>query len=280
MPAVERSEHADVTAVVPCYEQGHFLEESVGSLLAQEGGAPRIVVVDDGSTRPDTLAAFDVLPPGVQLVRQANGGLSAARNAGIEAAATPFVIPLDADDRLCPGALRALRRPLEVDPRLGFAYGRMRFFGDWEGELTMPPYDPFKLLYRHIVGHTALVRRELYEETGGYDPAFSGYEDWEMWLHALASGWRGHQVDAVTLDYRRQAGTMFETAARPAYHRWYRALRAKHAGLYTRSSRRRLAAESDLGPVGRGVYRFFWGPRPVPARLELALQRRLWGSGR
>jgi glycosyltransferase involved in cell wall biosynthesis len=272
---VEASEHADVTAIVPCYEQGRFLEESVGSLLAQHGGPPHIVVVDDGSTDPQTLAAFEALPPQVELVRQANAGLAAARNAGIARATTPLILPLDADDRLLPEALWALRPALD-DPRLGFSYGRIRFFGDWRGELTMPPYDPFKLLYRHTIGATALVRSELYEQTGGYDTAFAGYEDWELWLHALACGWQGRRVDTVTLEYRRHAGTIYATTARPAYRRWYRALRAKHAGLYTRASRRRLAAQSDLGPLGRGVYRWFWGPRPVPARVELAFYRRLW----
>lgn len=279
MPTVAASEHADITAIVPCYEQGGFLEDSIGSLLGQEGGPPRVVVVDDGSQGAETRSALAALPADVQLVRQATAGAAAARNAGIALATTPFVLPLDADDRLLPGALRALRRPLDADPRLGFSYGRIRFFGDWQGELTMPPYDPFRLLYRHTIGITALVRRELYEQTGGYDPAFIGYEDWELWLRALAHGWRGVRVDATTLEYRRHAGTV-HASARPEYRRWYRALRTKHAGLYTRASRRRLAAESDLGPLGRGVYRWVWGPRPVPARLELALQRRMWGSTR
>ncbi len=280
MPAVAASEHADITAIVPCHEQGGFLGDSVGSLLGQEGGSPGIVVVDDGSRGAETRRALASLPAQVQVVRQANAGAAAARNAGVALATTPFVLPLDADDRLLPGALRALRRPLDADPRLGFSYGRIRFFGDWQGELTMPPYDPFRLLYRHTIGITALVRRELYEQTGGYDPAFTGYEDWELWLHALARGWRGTRVEATTLEYRRHAGGAIHAGARPEYRRWYGALRAKHAGLYTRGSRRRLAAESDLGPLGRSVYRWVWGPRPVPARLELALQRRMWGSTR
>ena len=51
-------------------------------------------------------------------------------------------IVLDADDRLAPGALKALRRPLDADPLLGFTYGRMRLFGDCAGVLRFPPYDP------------------------------------------------------------------------------------------------------------------------------------------
>lgn len=277
MAAVQGREHADVTAVVPCYEPGRYLDESVGSLLDQEGGPPRIVVVDDGSRDGETLSALERLPPQVQLIRQANAGPAAARNAGIAQAFTPYVLPLDADDRLHPGALHALRPALDAEPGLGFTYGRMRFFGAWEGELTMPSYDPYRLLFRHIIGITALVRRELLEQVGGYDTAFRGYEDWELWLHALACGWRGRRVDATTLEYRRHAESL-HSSARAEYRRSYRALRTKHAELYASASRRRLAAESDLGPVGRAAYRFFWGPRPVPARLELALHRGWWGA--
>ena len=82
----------------------------------------------------------------------------------------------------------------------------MRFFGDWEGELRFPPYDPYALLYRHTIGLSALARREVFEDTGGFDPDFRQFEDWELWVNALAHGWRGKQVDAVTVEYRRHAG--------------------------------------------------------------------------
>ena len=57
--------------------------------------------------------------------------------------------------------------------------------------------------------------------------------------------------------------------ARRAYRRSRRLLREKHAELY--ASRRELARESTLGPVGRLVYRWYWGPRPLPAKLERGL---------
>src|SRR5687767_14191340 len=118
---------SDVTAVIACFNYGLYLREAVDSALAE--GA-QVVVVDDGSTEP-----LPELPPEVELVRQGNQGVARARNAGIRLAQTPFVLALDADDRLLPGALAVLREPLVADPALGFSYGRMRFFGDWEGEL-------------------------------------------------------------------------------------------------------------------------------------------------
>jgi glycosyltransferase involved in cell wall biosynthesis len=265
----------DVTVVITCFNYGAFLGESVRSALCQDGGEPRVIVVDDGSTEERTLAELERLPPRVELVRQQNAGLSAARNTGLRRAQTPLLLALDADDKLAGGALSAMRRALLQEPQIGYSYGAIRFFGDWEGVMRMPPYDPYRLLFRHIVGPTALMRRELFEDVGGYDPAFEGFEDWEFWLHALARGWRGRRVGAVTHLYRRHGSTMFH-GARANYRPIFGQLRRKHAALYTRAERRRLAVQSDLGIAGRLVYRWWWGLRPLPARVELGLQGLLW----
>lgn len=262
----------DVTAVIACFNYGSYLREAVDSALGQ--GA-RAVVVDDGSTDPGTHAALDALPAGVEVLRQANAGVCVARNAGLARVRTRYAIVLDADDRLAAGALDAMRAPLDADPRLGFAYGTMRFFGAWEGELRFPGYDPYRLLYRHTIGLSALMRRELVDDTRGFDPAFEGYEDWELWVNALAHGWRGRRVDAVTLEYRRHAGASKLTEDRRRYRLHYAALRRKHATLYERAGE--LAREGRVGPVERAVYRWFWGARPVPAGLEAFVHRRLFG---
>ncbi len=263
------SEHQDVTAVVPCFNYGAYVGEAVASLLAQDGGPPRVVVVDDGSTDPATVAALAELP--VPVIRRENGGLSAARNTGYASTDTPLLIALDADDHLPPGALRALKRPLLEDPAIGFSYGITRFFGDWDGDMAFPPLDAYRMLYRHVVGPVGLTRRALWEDVGGYDPAFrTGYEDWDFWLGALARGWRGAKVDEVTFLYRRHGETMV-FGARREYRRLYALLRAKHAALYAR--RAELARQSDAGPIERAIYRYFWGPRPVPAAVEHAIYR-------
>ena len=262
----------DVTAVIACFNYGRYLREAVDSALAQ--GA-RAVVVDDGSTDPQTHAVLESLPPRVLVIRQQNAGVARARNAGLARVETPFAIVVDADDRLAPGALDALRVPLEADPKLGFSFGTMRFFGAWEGTLAFPEYNPYRLLHRHTIGLSALARRELFEVTGGFDPYFEHYEDWELWLNALAHGLRGLKVDAVTLEYRRHAGASKQEDDRRRYRQYRAALRRKHAELYARAGE--LARESGVGPAQRAVYRWFWGARPVPARLEALVHRRLFG---
>jgi glycosyltransferase involved in cell wall biosynthesis len=266
----------DVTVVITCFNYGRFLGEAVNSTLEQEGGPPNVIVVDDGSTETSTLDALEQLPPEVELVRQERAGVCEARNTGLKRAATPFVLILDADDRLRPTALEVLLEPLEGDPSLGFAYGSMHFFGDWKGELRFPPYDPYALLYRHTIGLSALLRREVFEDTGGFDPAFEQFEDWELWVNALAHGWRGRQVDAVTVEYRRHPGSK-QAADRRRYRAMFTALKQKHERLYREQEE--LARESRLGPLRRLVYRLYWGPRPLPAAVERLLYRLRWSRG-
>jgi len=274
---VPETRNDDVTAVIANFNYARFLLEAVDSLRAQSGGQPRIVVVDDGSTEAGTEAALaQVEAEGVEVLRGPNRGVSAARNAGLARVETPYWLVLDADDRLAADALIALRRPLDDDPELGFSFGYMRFFGQMSGVVRFPDYDPYRLLHRHTVGLTALARTEVLRDTGGYDPAFAHYEDWELWVHALSHGHEGRRVDAVTLEYRRHGGTKFASDRRH-YRAAWRALRHKHAGLYAR--RAELARRSALGPAGRALYRGFWGPRPVPAAVEAALHRALWPAG-
>jgi glycosyltransferase involved in cell wall biosynthesis len=269
------SRHSDVTVVVTCFDYGRFLRDAVDSALGQEGGAPRVVVVDDGSKDPDTLRALERLPPEVLVHRQENRGPAAARNTGAALTDTPYLLMLDADDLLRPAALSSLRAALEPEPRLGFAYGYAEFFGEWSGRLAFPAYDPFRLLYRSIVAATSLLRREAFADAGGFDAGLEGYEDWDLYLSALARGWRGIRVPEVVLSYRRHGGSRL-SADRVGYRGRYRAIRTKHRGLYARSDE--LARESDLGAAGRLVYRTFWAWRPLPARLEKALYGRLFRS--
>lgn len=258
----------DVTVVIPCFNHGRYLGEAVASALGQEGGAPRVIVVDDGSTERATEKALSALPDSVEVMRQPNAGPAAARNTGFERAATPYVLPLDADDRLPAGVLSELVAALERDSEAAYAYGTMRYFGDWSGEVRFPDYDAYRLLYRPIVGWLGLVRRTAWEEVGGFDPELRGFEDWGFTLSVIEHGWHGRRLDRVVLEYRKHGRSGLEDDRR-RYRELYRSLRTKHAVLYARSAE--LAAESDLGPAGRLMYRTWWAWRPLPAIVERPL---------
>ncbi len=258
----------DVTIVIPCFNHGRYLTEAVDSALGQSGAAPEVVVVDDGSDDPATLTALERLPQAVRVLRQDNAGPAAARNAGAAAGSGDLLLFVDADDQLPDDAVASLGAVLDQDPSLGYAYGLLEHIGEWGGVVRFPDYDPFKLLYRNIVGHIGLVRRAAFEDFGGYDAQVDWMEDWDVLLRALERGWHGRRAPKVAYRYRRrEAGRL--AGDRGAYRREYRAMRARHVELYRRSAE--LAGQSDLGALGRLVYRSFWAWRPVPAALERGL---------
>jgi glycosyltransferase involved in cell wall biosynthesis len=263
------SRHNDITVVIPCFNHGNFVLESVERALGQHGGPPKVIVVDDGSTDEETQRALDALPDGVELIRQRNAGVAAARNAGFEHSDSDLLLMVDADDRLTLDALDTLRAPLEANPNVGYCYGLMKLIGAWSGVLRFPDFDPYILLHRSIAGaQLGLVRRRCWEDAGGFDPAIHGYEDWDFCLSALGRGWRGLQINRVTHEYRKHESSMQEDKRR-RYREFYRQLRRKHADLFAR--RKEFAAQSYLGPLRRLVYRTYWAWRPIPARLEHAL---------
>ncbi len=262
-----------ITVVISCFNYGDFLTEAVRSLFSQEGGAPRVVVVDDGSTDPRTHQVLTELDDNVEVVRQPNQGASTARNTGLRQVETPYALVLDADDRLAPGALRVLTRALDARPEVGYAYGQIEFFGERVGVLRMPSFDPWRLLFRHIVGPTALMRRELIQDTGGFDPNFSHYEDWEVWVHALACDWQGLRVGEPMLEYRQHGSSKFN-ADRANYREWFGRLRRKHSTLYENLGP--MADASGISRRERALYRYVWGLRPWPAAAEQALHSVVW----
>jgi glycosyltransferase involved in cell wall biosynthesis len=261
--------HGDITVVIPCFNHGRFLLESVDRALGQDGGPPKVIVVDDGSTDEETVTALDELPGEVEVIRQQNAGVSAARNAGFQGSDSELLLMVDADDRLTTDALDVLRPPLEAHPEVGYCYGLMKLIGSWSGVLRFPDFDPYILLHRSIAGaQLGLVRRRCWEDAGGFDPAIDGYEDWDFCLSALEKGWRGLQIDRVTHEYRKHERSGNEEHRR-RYRHVYRQIRAKHADLFTR--RKEFAQQSDLGPLHRLAYRTYWAWRPIPAPVEKAL---------
>jgi glycosyltransferase involved in cell wall biosynthesis len=93
-----------VSVAIPCFNQARFLNDAIASVRGQEYAPVEIVVIDDGSTDDSARIAAAA---GVRLGRQVNAGLSAARNAGLAMARGEFIVFLDADDELLPGAVRS-----------------------------------------------------------------------------------------------------------------------------------------------------------------------------
>jgi glycosyltransferase involved in cell wall biosynthesis len=231
-----------VAVVVPCFNDGSTLHETLESLEGQE--PHELVVVDDGSTDPETLRVFEQLEArGVQVARRPNGGLSAARMTGVEATTAPYVFPLDADDALAPGALTALADALDARPAAALAWGDIELWGEFEQRVDVArSLDPWLLTYLNDVPVASLLRRSALLEAGGWRMG-SGYEDWDLWLALAERGHQGVHVPVPALRYRRRAGRMLEDCL-PRHAELYARLRERHPQLFTArdANRRRSTA--------------------------------------
>src|SRR5438067_3423668 len=173
-----------VAVVVPCFNDGETLPATLASLASEE--PHELVVVDDGSDDPATLATLSRLAEGgIRVVRRKNGGLSAARMTGVEATRARYVLPLDSDDAVVPGALTALADALDAAPDAALAWGDIDVWGALESRLAVArSLDPWLLTYLNDVPVASLLRRDAIRAVGGWSMG-SGYEDWDLWL-ALA----------------------------------------------------------------------------------------------
>lgn len=223
-----------VSVIIPCYNQGKFLAESIGSVLASDYDDLEIIVVDDGSTHPETVGILDSLDhPRTRLLRRKNGGLAAARNSGIAEAAGRYILPLDADDRINPRYLGAAVAVLEADPKVGIVYCRAEKFGAETGPWRLPPFSPWRMRLGNGIFCSALYRRDDWQVVGGYDETLRrGWEDWDFWLALLELGRRVVCLDQIGFFYRKNQASMAAVMTPDLKTTLHRRLMAKHAGYF------------------------------------------------
>ena len=233
-----------VAVVVPCFNDGETLSTTLASLRDQE--QHELVVVDDGSDEPATVAALERLAgEGVTIVHRENGGLSAARMTGVEATSAPYVFPLDADDAVVPGALTRLADALDDAPRAALAWGDIEVWGELEAELEVArSLDPWLLTYLNDVPVASLIRRAALEEVGGWSMG-SGYEDWDLWLALAERGYSGVHVHGAALRYRRSSGRMLDDCT-PQHGALYAKLRDRHPAAFAARRVNRVRSTAPL----------------------------------
>jgi glycosyltransferase involved in cell wall biosynthesis len=205
------SARPQVSVLIPCHNQGEFLDEAIDSVLAQTSTDFEIVIVDDGSTEAATRDHLDGFRRrGARLIRAPHAGLAAARNRALAESTGRYVCALDADDRLDQSFLERTVAVLEHEPSVAFASAWLRAFGDDVWEWKPERCDLATLLSENTVLTAALVRRDALEAVGGYDRGMpeQGDEDWDLWLTLVERGYRGVIVPEVLFYYRRRAGSM------------------------------------------------------------------------
>lgn len=199
-----------VSIIIPSFNCANYLTEALDSVLAQTISEWECIIVDDGSSdnTRQIVQTYCDKDNRFSYIYQKNQGPSAARNTGIEQTSAPYILPLDADDRLAPSYVEKASTYLEQHPETTLVYGLVEFFGNRNGIWALPPYKYDNFIWSNSIVSSAMYRRTDFLETTGYNSNMKhGFEDWDFWLTFLTPESIVHRIDEVMYYYRMTSMT-------------------------------------------------------------------------
>lgn len=194
-----------VSVIVPCFNQGKFILETLESVCKQTFTNFECIVVNDGST-DDSLVkmkGFCEDDPRFHYIDKFNEGVSVARNTAIRQSRGKYILPLDADDKIAETYLEKTVGYIEQHPEVKLVCTNTRLFGAKKTDYELPEYEYRREICRNILVCTALFRKKDFEKTTGYNPLMvKGLEDWDFWLSFLKEEDIVHRIDEPLFFYR------------------------------------------------------------------------------
>jgi glycosyltransferase involved in cell wall biosynthesis len=210
-----------ISAAIPTFQRRDLVLEAIASVIAQDRAADEIIVVDDGCTDGSAEAIECAFGPAVRLVRQSNGGVSAARNAAAELASGDLIALLDDDDRWLPNHLEtiedlALRHP---DAVLISTCHNAWFGPEAVSQSTCVNMAEALLLGTDWVGPPSgvAIPRRAYLDVGGCDTRLRLAEDVDLYLRLSLLGPTA-LISATTFERRVQPDSMSERGINERLH--------------------------------------------------------------
>ncbi len=222
-----------VSIIIPCYNQGQYIDEAVDSVLNQTFQNFEIIVINDGSTDKYTnKLLLEINRPRTKIYNIKNGGLAKARNYGILKSTGKYILPLDADDKISPFYLEKAIEAFDNDD-IKLVYSKAVFFGNREGQWNLATYSYEKLLYQNMIFCSAIYKKSDFLKTNGYNPnMIFGWEDWDLWLSLLDENSKVICLDEVHFYYRVKKKSMIINITKEQELFLYEQLYKNHKLIY------------------------------------------------
>lgn len=228
---------AQVSIVIPAYNQAHYLPAAIRSARAQTFQDTEIIVVDDGST-DDTATVVAQFGDHVHYIYQENQGLAGARNTGIQQASGEFIALLDSDDEWHPAFLQHVFGVARREPAAVLYYTGAqsidaggRDLPQILGNQLVAPEEMYWTLLRSnfLIPSSVVLRTPAIVDAGLFDPAFRRCQDWELWLRLLRAGHTFAGIPKPLVRYRIHDDSL--SADPTGGQRAVMALAKKHVGV-------------------------------------------------
>jgi len=202
-----------VSVITPCFNDGHFLYLPLEAIDLQTYKNIEHIIIDDGSTDPDTLNILNNLETcgknNLKVIRQKNMGLPAARNAGIRMSCGDLILPLDADDRISNDAIAVMASKLISDDSIDVVYSDYQLFGNSNRVIKTGLFNSYRILYANYMPVCSMFRKNIWQKAGGYTEIMKGFEDWEFWIKLVKIGAVFEKIDAILYFSHRHTENMW-----------------------------------------------------------------------
>lgn len=207
-----------VTVIIPLYNYGNYVIEAMESVKRQTLSEIDLIVIDDQSTDESLSIAMEWAGHNSSAFNRliiaqncVNAKLAHTRNVGFELSETPYVMPLDADNRLLPKCLEICLAEMRRT-KASFVYPVIQAFGEANFQHGLTPYHPAHFSGENFVDAMALVDKGSWAAVNGYDDIQYGYEDYDFYCKMAEKGMVGHHAGGAPLaEYRVHKGSMSST---------------------------------------------------------------------
>lgn len=210
-----------VSVVIPCYNQAHYLDEALQSIIHQTHKNWECIIVNDGSTdhTESVVKKWELKDVRFKYISKKNGGLSSARNAGLKLASGNYIQFLDADDVLAPTKLEESLAALKNTPKNAIAVTDFLMLSNKTNQ-SLPPFcelkqeliNPEEILYNWDVKFTIPIHCGLFPATAskniGFEESLKGKEDWVFWIKISRLVSKLYFIDKPLVHYRLNPDSM------------------------------------------------------------------------
>lgn len=195
-----------VSVIIPCYNQGLFLEECIESVYKQTYSNIETIIINDGSDDQYTIDILEKIKteyPKMKILSIKNSGVSIARNVGINNSRGEYILPLDGDDKIeytyISKCIDVFNKKKDID----IVYCIGMCFGFKSGIYALDDFSELNMLKKNLVFCTAMYRKQDFKQSGGYNSnMIYGYEDWDFWLSIMELGKKFYRINEVLFYYR------------------------------------------------------------------------------
>ncbi|MEH6418228.1 glycosyltransferase family 2 protein [Pseudomonas sp. CGJS7] len=221
-----------VSIIVPHFNLGAYLQQTLANALASTHEDLEVVVVDDASTDSRSLEAIRLaraLDPRVRVIElEYNRGLAGARNVGVSQATGEYVLPLDADDLIHPEFVAVASRALDRRPAFDFVVPQAAYFSGAgleafddvpiDGCLALVGEARQAGLFANLFSTATCFSRRGMLQSLRYREDLQAYEDWDLYRRAVAAGHRFIVGNEIMFLYRHRADSMIHSPDMRARH--------------------------------------------------------------